>query len=152
MLISVMNIQKIHNEKTDYYLRRKPWHGARPRQTGAEQPPATKDSTLKNAADIFGTLRLSPGIRVDMKEEVFTPPGGGGGGGQVPDPRGVQSEAQAMSKTVPEDTVRLNTVQITFIFIDFRVYDFAFAFKTQNAPCVSRFKRVLFSDRFQFAF
>ena len=42
------------------------------------------------------------------------------------------------------------TVQITFIFIDFRVCDFAF--KTQNAPCVSRFKRVLFSDRFQFAF
>ena len=45
-----------------------------------------------------------------------------------------------------------DTVQITFIFIDFRVCDFAFAFKTQNAPCVSRFKRVLFSDRFQFAF
>ena len=43
------------------------------------------------------------------------------------------------------------TVQITFIFIDFRVCDFAFAFKTQNAPCVSRFKRVFFSDRFQFA-
>ena len=46
----------------------------------------------------------------------------------------------------------LTTVQITFIFIDFRVCDFAFAFKTPNAPCVSRFKRVLFSDRFQFAF
>ena len=45
-----------------------------------------------------------------------------------------------------------STVQITFIFIDFRVCDFAFAFKTQNAPCVSRFKRVLFSDRFQFVF
>ena len=45
-----------------------------------------------------------------------------------------------------------HTVQITFIFINFRVCDFAFAFKTQNAPCVSRFKRVLFSDRFQFAF
>ena len=44
------------------------------------------------------------------------------------------------------------TVQITFIFIDFRVCDFAFAFKTQNAPCVSRFKRILCSDRFQFAF
>ena len=44
------------------------------------------------------------------------------------------------------------TVQITFIFIDFRVCDFAFAFNTQNAPCVSRFKRILFSDRFQFAF
>ena len=46
----------------------------------------------------------------------------------------------------------LHTVQITFIFIDFRVCDFAFAFKTRNARCVSRFKRVLFSDRFQFAF
>ena len=46
----------------------------------------------------------------------------------------------------------INTVQITFIFIDFRVCYFAFAFKTQNAPCVSRFKRVLFSERFQFAF
>ena len=48
--------------------------------------------------------------------------------------------------------IKYVTVQITFIFIDFRVCDFAFAFKTQNAPCVSRFKRVLFSDRFQFAF
>ena len=44
------------------------------------------------------------------------------------------------------------TVQITFIFIDFRVCDFAFAFKMQNAPCVLRFKRVLLSDRYQFAF
>ena len=44
------------------------------------------------------------------------------------------------------------TVQITFVFIDFRVCDFAFAFKTQNPPCVSRFKRILFSDRCQFAF
>ena len=46
-----------------------------------------------------------------------------------------------------EFMISLNTVQITFIFIDF-----AFAFKMQNAPCVSRFNRVLFSDRFQFAF
>ena len=45
-----------------------------------------------------------------------------------------------------------NLVQITFIFIDFRVCDFAFAFKTQNARYVSRFKCVLFTDRFQFAF
>ena len=49
-------------------------------------------------------------------------------------------------------SLSFDTVQITFIFIDFRVCDFAFAFKTRNAPCVSRFKRVLFSDRFQFAF
>ena len=46
----------------------------------------------------------------------------------------------------------VGTEQIKFIFIDFRVCDFAFAIKTQNAPCVSRFKRVLLSDRFQFAF
>ena len=36
------------------------------------------------------------------------------------------------------------TVQITFIFIDFRVCDFAFAFKTQNASsfgsCQTRFE------------
>ena len=51
-----------------------------------------------------------------------------------------------------EDECVGHAVQITFIFIDFRVCDFAFAFKMQNAPCVSRFKRVLFSDRFQFAF
>ena len=52
----------------------------------------------------------------------------------------------------PKFVTHVFTVQITFIFIDFRVCDFAFAFKTQNAACVSRFKRVLFSDRFQFAF
>ena len=56
------------------------------------------------------------------------------------------------SAGVQTGTKSIHTVQITFIFIDFRVCDFAFAFKTQNAPCVSRFKRVLFSDRFQFAF
>ena len=59
--------------------------------------------------------------------------------------------------TVRYDTLLLKhndlcTVQITFIFIDIRVCDFAFAFKTQNAPYVSRFKHVLLSDRFQFAF
>ena len=55
-------------------------------------------------------------------------------------------------KVKPKAKKRGGTVQITFIFIDFRVCDFAFTFKTQNAPCVSRFKRVLLSDRFQFAF
>ena len=44
------------------------------------------------------------------------------------------------------------TVQITFIFIDFRVCDFAFAFKTQNAPCVSRFKRVYYQTYFNLRF
>ena len=73
-----------HSENTqreDWLLLKEPWHGARPQQTGAEHPPAARDSILKNAADIFGTLRLSPGRRVDMKKEVFTPPGGGGAPG-----------------------------------------------------------------------
>ena len=62
-------------------------------------------------------------------------------------------EVLAVEVTInKEKWLFISTVQITFIFIDFRVCDFAFAFKTQNAPCVSRFKRVLFSDRFQFAF
>ena len=76
-----VDIRDEHSENTqqeDWLLLTEPWHGTLPRQTGAEHPPATKDSTLKNAADIFGTLRLSLGRRVDMKEEVFTPPGGGG--------------------------------------------------------------------------
>ena len=103
-----VDIRYEHSENTqreDWLLLTEPWHGARPRQTGVEHQPATKDSTLKNMADIFGTLRLSPGRQVDMKREDFHTSGGGGGGRQVPDPRGVQSEAQAMSKTVPEDTV-----------------------------------------------
>ena len=61
-------------------------------------------------------------------------------------------ERNRITMITPTCGYSMYTVQITFIFIDFRVCDFAFAFKTQNAPCVSRFKRILFSDRFQFAF
>ena len=69
----------------------------------------------------------------------------------IPDTDGLLMLCHCSRVTVQGGNHRA-TVQITFIFIDFRVCDFAFAFKTQNAPCVSRFKRVLFSDRFQFAF
>ena len=42
---------------------------------------------------------------------------------------------------------------LKYVLILFNLrFDFAFAFKTQNAPCVSRFKRFLLTDRFQFAF
>ena len=41
-----------------------------------------------------------------------------------------------ISYTLDSRLMEGNAVQITFIFIDFRVCDFAFAFKTQNAPCV----------------
>ena len=44
-------------------------------------------------------------------------------------------------KPITGDIASLHTVQITFIFIDFRVCDFAFAFKTQNAPCKMQTRR-----------
>ena len=69
-----------------------------------------EDSVFRDAAGVSavrhpnGTLRLWPERRIFMEEEVFTPPRGGGR--QVPEPQGVQSEARAVPKTVPEDTVR----------------------------------------------
>ena len=44
-----------------------------------------------------------PSVARKAEEEVFTPPRGGH---QVPELQGVQSEARAVPKTVPEDTVR----------------------------------------------
>ena len=86
----------------------------------------------------------------------------GGGGGE--EERGYLDISDIWSRSIPPfiwkwsyscgDYVEYMQLQYKsrLSFIDFRVCDFAFAFKTQNAPCVSRFKRVLFSDRFQFAF
>ena len=82
------DLQKVNirGEHKDWLLPTEPRHGTRPRQTGAEHPPATEDSVFKEAADLpsavrhrNGTLRLSPGRRTDMEEEVFTSPRGGGG-------------------------------------------------------------------------
>ena len=51
-----------------------------------QHPPATEDSFFREATQLpsavrhrNGNLRLSPGRRIDMEEEVFTPPRGGGG-------------------------------------------------------------------------
>ena len=89
---------------------REDWLLPTERQTGVEHPPAMEDSVFREAADLpsavrhrNGTLHLSPGSRIDMKEEDFTPPRGGH---QAPEPQGVQSEARAVPKTVPEDNVR----------------------------------------------
>ena len=66
--------------------------------------------SFKEAADLPSavrhrnrTLRLSPGRRIDMEEEVFTSPRGGH---QAPEPQDVQSEAQVGPNTAPEDNVR----------------------------------------------
>ena len=77
-----VNIRGEHLENTqqeDWLLPTEPRHGTRPRQI----TPATEDSVFKEAADLpsavrhrNGTLRLSPGRRTDMEEEVFTSPRG----------------------------------------------------------------------------
>ena len=69
--VDIRGEQSENTQREDWLLPTEPRHGARPRQTGAEQPPAMEDS-------VFRTLRLSPGRRIDMQEEVFTPPRGGG--------------------------------------------------------------------------
>ena len=114
-----VNIRGEHLENTqreDWLLSTEPRHGTRPRRTGAEDfpatedPLATEDSVFKEVADLpsavrhrNGTLRLSPGGRTAMEEEVFTSPRGGH---QAPEPQDVQNEARVGPKTVPEEDVR----------------------------------------------
>ena len=56
-------------------------------QTGGEHPPAMGNPIFRDVAEISairhpsGTLRLSPGRRIFLEEEVFTPPRGGGASG-----------------------------------------------------------------------
>ena len=83
--VDIRDEQSENTQRDNWLLPTESRHGARPRQTGAEHPLAIEDSVFRNAADISavrhpnGTLRLSPGRRIDMEEEVFTPPRGGGG-------------------------------------------------------------------------
>ena len=72
-------------------------HGARPRQTSGERPPAMENPVFRDAAEIStvrrpsGTLGLSTGRRIAMEEEIFTPPRGGGR--PAAEHQGVQREA-----------------------------------------------------------
>ena len=83
--VDIRGEQLENTQREDWLLPTEPWHGARPRQTGAEHPPATEYTHFRKATDLAfalrhrnGNLRLSPGRRIDMEEEVFTPPRGGG--------------------------------------------------------------------------
>ena len=82
--VDVRNEQLENTQQEDWLLPTESRHGARPRQTGAEHPPEMEDSVFRDVADISavrhpnGTLRLSPGRRIDMEEDVFTPLRGGG--------------------------------------------------------------------------
>ena len=72
-----------NTQREDWLLPNEPMHGARPRQTGREGPPAIDnrppmDATGDAAVRKTGrTLLFSPGRRILMEEEVITPPRGG---------------------------------------------------------------------------
>ena len=85
--VNIRGEQLENTQLKDWLLPTEPRHGARPRQTGTEHPPATEDSACREAADLpsavrhrNGTLRLSPRRRIDMEQEVFTSPRGGASG------------------------------------------------------------------------
>ena len=67
-----------NTQREDWLLPNEPMHGARPRQTGREGPPAIDnrppmDATGGAAIRKTGrTLLLSPGRRILMEEEVIT--------------------------------------------------------------------------------
>ena len=85
--IDIRDEQSENTQREDWLLPTEPMHGARPRQTGGERPPALENPVFRDAAEISavrhpsGTLHLSPGRRIFMEEEVFTPPRGGGASG-----------------------------------------------------------------------
>ena len=68
--VDICGEQSENAQREDWLLPTEPRHGAHSRQTGAEHRPATEDSVIR-------TLHLSPGRRIDMQEEVFTPTRGG---------------------------------------------------------------------------
>ena len=82
--VDIRDEQSENTQREDWLLPTEPWHGARAQQTGVEHPPVMEDSVFRDAADISavrhpnGILRLSPGRRIDIEEDVFTPQGGGG--------------------------------------------------------------------------
>ena len=95
--VDMRDEQNLENtQREDWLLPTEPMHGARPRQTGRERPPVIDNPALRDAeenvaekyaadrdaAEISAvrhpsrTLRLSPGRRIFMEQEVFTPPRG----------------------------------------------------------------------------
>ena len=80
--IDIRDEQLENTQREDWLLPTEPMHGARPRQTGGERPPAIENLVFRDAVEISAirhpnrTLRLLPGRRIFMEEEVFTPPRG----------------------------------------------------------------------------
>ena len=79
----IRDIQTLSNtQREDWLLPKEHLHGARPRQTGRERPLVMDNRPLMNATENTAvrnpsrTLLLSPGRRILMEEEIFTPPRG----------------------------------------------------------------------------
>ena len=91
-----------NTQREDRLLPMEPMHGARPRQTGRERPLGIDNPALRDAAGNTAvrnpsqTFLLSPGRRILIEEEVFTPPRGGGR--LAPEPQGVPREVRAVPK------------------------------------------------------
>ena len=102
-----------NTQREDWLLPTESLHGARPRQTGRERPPVIDnrppiDATGNtDARKPSRTFPLSPGRRILMEEEVFTPPRGGR---SAPEPQGAPREIRAVPKPFtdgfPEDSLR----------------------------------------------
>ena len=102
-----------NTQQENWLLPTEPLHVARPRQTGRERPPVIDNPALRDAAGNTAvwnpsrTFLLSPGRRILMEEEVFTPPRGGR---TAPEPQGVPREVGAIPKPFPdgfpEDSLR----------------------------------------------
>ena len=110
--VDIHGEQLENTQREDWLLPTEHRHGARPRQTDAEHPPAMDDSIFREATQLpsavrhrNGNLRLSPGRRIDMEKEVFTPPRGGRLA-PIAEPQGVQKEARAVPKIFLEDITR----------------------------------------------
>ena len=90
--VDIRDEQSENTQREDWLLPTESRHWARPRQTGAEHPPAMEDSVFRDAAGVPAvrhpnrTLCLLPARRIFMEKEVFHTSEGGGGGRQVPEP------------------------------------------------------------------
>ena len=110
--IDIHDEQLENTQREDWLQPTEPMHGARPRQTGRERPPVIDNPVCMDAEEIAAdrdaeeisavrypsrTLRLSPGRRIFMEEEVFTPPRRVR---PAPEPQGVPREVRAVPKKV----------------------------------------------------
>ena len=83
--IDICDEQSENTQREDLLLPTEPMHGARPRQSGGERPPAMENPVFRDAAEISairhpsGTLRLSRTADFYGRGSIHTSEGGGGG-------------------------------------------------------------------------